>query len=182
MNKIQLFEHIVYELKKWFMDYNEINSDDEFNEVNDFSFLKIIKLHFLVSAINSHNDDALLRNFNFYAMPYGPVETDIYSKIKESYKFNGFNMTNFRSNFSEESIENNINLKLAQDINNSISIIRKIEPRLINADASSLVELTHLWSSWQETYREALDEGFYSREIPVEKIINDRKILNLDLV
>lgn len=180
--KIEIFEVMVHKLKDWYMEQKKISGLEEFNRVNDFSILKIIKLHFLVTAINSENDDLLLNKFTFFAMPYGPVESDIYGKIKGDKDFASFSITNFNSNFSQNNPVANISGDINNAIRNSIEIIKKIEPTLICSDAGTLVELTHKWNCWKKTYKEATSLGIYSKEIPKESILKDNKILNLDLV
>ena len=81
--RIDIFETIVHKLRDWYMEENGIETIEDFNNINDFSILKLIKLHFFVTAINSNEDNSLINKFVFFAMPYGPVETFIYSKIKK---------------------------------------------------------------------------------------------------
>ncbi len=180
--KVKIFEVIVNRLKDWFMEENKIGSIQDFNRNNDFSILKLIKLHFLVTAINSSKDNTLINKFDFHAMPYGPVETDIYNKIKTSSVFSNFSIDNFKaafnSNTTPELIENNLIIS----IDNAINIIREIDSSFINADAGSLVELTHKWNSWKKVYAEALKNGIYSKKMDKDLIIQDNKVLNLELV
>ncbi len=180
--KIEIFEFIVHKLKDWFMEKNNIFSLEDFNRKNDFSVLKLIKLHFLVSTIDSAKDDTLLNEFTFFAMPYGPVETTIYSRIKNDPSFNSFNVDNFRSNFTNSDYLggwNNNTLMLF--IDSSISKLKDIDDNLINADAGSLVELTHKWNSWKITYSEARKMGSYSKAIDNELIRKDNKYLSLQI-
>lgn len=180
--KIEIFEFIVHKLKDWFMEKNNIFSLEDFNRKNDFSVLKLIKLHFLVSTIDSAKNDNLLNEFTFYAMPYGPVETDIYSRIKDNPNFTSFSVDNFKSNFRNDNyIGNWENINLISTIDQSILKLRDIDDNLINADAGSLVELTHKWNSWKSTYLEARKNGFYSKEIKNENIVNDNKYLSVEI-
>lgn len=180
--KIEIFEVIVHRLKDWFIEENKIVSIEDFNRNNDFSILKLIKLHFLVTAINSSKDDTLINEFDFYAMPYGPVETDIYNKIKISSVFSNFSINNFKAEFESNTpfklIENNLIIS----IDNAINSIKEIDSSFINADAGSLVELTHKWNSWKKVYAEALKIGSYSKKMEKDLIIKDNKVLNLELV
>ena len=180
--KIEIFETIVHRLKDWFMEENKITSIEKFNSSNDFSILKLIKLHFFVTAINSNIDPVLLNKFDFFAMPYGPVETDIYRKIKDDSKFSNFSINNFKTTFTNNIPSKNIDEELKNSINEAISTIKKIDSCFINADAGSLVELTHKWDSWKIVYAKALRSGIYSKKIEKDLIVRDNKILNLQLV
>lgn len=180
--KIQIFEFIVHRLKDWFMEKNGIYNIDDFNKKNDFSVLKLIKLHFLVTTIDSAKNDALLNQFTFYAMPYGPVETFIYNRIKDNPIFNSFTVDNFKSDFRNDNYQSEWNdMYLIDIIDNSIAKLKDIDYNLINADAGSLVEVTHKWNSWKMTYSQARDSGVYSKEMNNELIKNDNKYLSLQI-
>jgi uncharacterized phage-associated protein len=180
--KIEIFEFIVHKLKDWFIEKNGLNSLVEFNQKNDFSTLKLLKLHFLVSSIESSVDDKLLNQFSFYAMPYGPVETEIYNRIKTNPNFKSFNVNNYKSIFSCNDYKGDWNdTLLINSIERSISKLKEIDYNLINADAGSLVELTHKWNSWKITYSQARGNGIYSKEMNNELIKNDNKYLNLQI-
>ncbi|WP_275315327.1 type II toxin-antitoxin system antitoxin SocA domain-containing protein [Tenacibaculum bernardetii] len=175
---INIFKNIFSLLKEWYKE--ELNySEDDFNLHNDFSILKLIKLQFFVAAINSKENDSILSGYDFFAMPYGPVETDTYKKIKSS-GIEGLNIdrysTKILSNFSF------VESHLHEEIINSIGILKKNEPKLIIADASDLVELSHKWNSWKRNYSLARIKGNFSARIPNEEIVNDNKTLSLDLV
>ena len=180
-SKIEIFETIVHKLKDWFMEENNMVSIADFNDNNDFSILKLIKLHFFVTAINSNEDNTLINEFDFFAMPYGPVETDIYNQIKVSCVFSNFSIDNFKANFTGEFPRFEITQEKIDSINNAILIIKKIDPSFINADAGTLVELTHKWNSWKVIFNEARNSGVYSKPIPKELIKKDNKIFNLEL-
>ncbi|HOD11421.1 MAG TPA: DUF4065 domain-containing protein, partial [Flavobacterium sp.] len=176
--KIEIFEFIVHRLKDWFMEKNSISSLEDFNRKNDFSVLKLIKLHFLVSTIDSAKNDALLNQFTFYAMPYGPVETVIYNRIKSNPIFSSFSVDNFKSNFINNDYQSEWNdSDLIDIIDKSIAKLKDIDDNLINADAGSLVEVTHKWNSWKMTYSQARDLGQYSKQIDNDLIKNDNKYL-----
>lgn len=180
-SKIEIFETIVHKLKDWFMEENNMVSTADFNDNNDFSILKLIKLHFFVTAINSNEDSTLINEFDFFAMPYGPVETDIYKQIKVSSVFTNFSIDNFKANFTGEIAGFQITQDKIDSINSAILSIKKIDPSFINADAGTLVELTHKWNSWKVIFNEARNSGVYSKPIPKELIKKDNKIFNLEL-
>jgi len=70
-NKIDAFEYLVYQLQMWHEKESESNQ-------NDLSVLKVLKLLFFVSAVDTKQDseNTLLDKVftNFVAMPYGHVE------------------------------------------------------------------------------------------------------------
>jgi len=82
--KIKYFEYFVSHLIKQTKDYEEFKN-------NDFSILKVQKLLFLSCAVNVK----LLDIFdNWYAMPYGHIEKDIYDYTRKNKgKFSFFTLT-----------------------------------------------------------------------------------------
>jgi uncharacterized phage-associated protein len=178
-NSIEIFKNVVFQLRDWYIEKTGVTIN-EFNDVNDFNILKLIKLHFFVIAINSDKDDLLLELNEFWAMPYGPVETNVYSKIRRDKNFNEFILSNDKIIFvgSKPSIDQNIEFK----ISSSIKILMELEPRLVFADAGTLVDLSHKWSCWRNNYMLARAKNSYSSIIPKGDIIKDMKIINLDLV
>lgn len=178
-NSIEIFKNVVFQLRDWYIQKAGISAE-QFDENNDFSILKLIKLHFFVISINSENDDFLLEQNEFWAMPYGPVETTIYSQIRNNKNFNEFILSNDKIKFSHE--KPFIDARIETLINNSISILLDLEPRLLYTDAGTLVDLTHKWHCWRKNYSLARAKNTYSSIIPKEDIINDIKVVNLDLV
>lgn len=75
------FEYLMDCFIDW---YKSIKNDNSFHY--SFTKLKVIKLLFFASAVNANNEDHnLLGTFNkFVAMPFGPVESDIYNKMNQS--------------------------------------------------------------------------------------------------
>lgn len=182
--KIPVFEYLMYRLKDWSMELNRLNSISDFNDFNDFSILKAIKLHFLIISIDSANDSTLLNEHSFYAMPYGPVESDLYSHLKSGNSFNGFSINNFKTTFENHKDINSLNIDDTHKklIDSAIKKIKTTEPFLINASASALVDLTHRWSSWVNTYEYAMKHGVHSSPIHHSLIRNDNKILSINTV
>ncbi|MGB0880147.1 MAG: type II toxin-antitoxin system antitoxin SocA domain-containing protein [Polaribacter sp.] len=168
-------------MKKWYQESKDL-TDRDFNSFNDFSVLKLIKLQFFVSAINSSKNSILLDNFEFHAMPYGPVETNTYSSIKKEKNLINFELSNFRLNYNNDIKLPEIDENIISEIKEAINILKEKEPRMIEADAGTLVDLSHKWSSWKNNYALARAQNKYSSIIPKEEIINDIKIINIDLV
>lgn len=179
METIEIFKNIVFQLRNFYIQKNGLTESD-FNKNNDFSILKLIKLHFFVVAINSENDDFLLEKNEFWAMPYGPVETKIYNEIKNNKNFGEFILSNDKIIFKRD--KPIINLVTEEKITFSIKLLLELEPRILFTDAGTLVDLTHKWNCWRINYSLARARNTYSSIIPKEDIKGDIKIVNLDLV
>jgi uncharacterized phage-associated protein len=178
-NSIEIFKNVVFQLRDWYVEKAGM-SKEQFDENNDFSILKLIKLHFFVVAINSENDNSLLEKSEFWAMPYGPVETTIYNQIRNNKDFNEFILSNDKINFITD--KPFIDVETETRISDSIRLLFDLEPRLLYTDAGTLVDLTHKWNCWRKNYSLARAKNTYSSIIPKEDIINDIKVVNLDLV
>lgn len=63
--KIQAFEFVVFKLVNWYKTQNSITDNETFTAINDLSKLKVIKLHFFVSAVNSKSNSLLSIFDNF---------------------------------------------------------------------------------------------------------------------
>lgn len=172
--KLQKFEYMVHQFIKW---YNELNKTviTQYPYENDnFSKLKLIKLHFFACAVtaNPDNGEGLLSTFgDFHAMPYGHVESYVYSHLSNT-----------------ESLEiNNSNIKLLQqcpeylsakekeEIDDAVSSLREKNSDLVRYSASKLVDLSHEWDSWQTSFSIAQKFGKSSIKIPNDLIINEAK-------
>lgn len=97
--KIKSFEYLIYLLCKWWI---EENPEKPWVE-NDLSTLKVMKLLFLISSVNSNSEnDGLLNVFdNWYAEPFGPNEKDIYMHLREcDGQFSWFKISNQRIEFT----------------------------------------------------------------------------------
>lgn len=171
MNKIEATKYILLQLCDW---YYELNPEKKESGVNDLTILKSLKLIFLLSIIRKDQQSLNLldHGFKFNAMPYGPVESDIYSYHKN-------NLLDSISNIGVE-YEKLINVEYIfltdEDkklIDDNIDLLKIENYYLINNSASYLVDLTHLYSSWKKNFNEAKRSGSFSKEIPVEDIKND---------
>lgn len=182
-NKLLYFEYILDKLLYWYVEGGSLE------QANDLSILKSIKLLFFVSAVraNPGNDNNLIENvFNeFTAMPYGHVESDIYSILKRR---NG-DLNCFR--FEENSLIRKIDFEpysvtleqiFLDEIDLSINQIKEINFNLINESPFNLVELSHAWFSWRKNYTLGKSKGSHSWKIPAIDIINEIKNFNLNLL
>ena len=140
--KIQTFEEILYHLNEW---YKERNAGKE----NDLSILKVMKLLFFVSGVDSKNH--LFDVFNrFQAWQYGHVEADIY----DYYYRNGGHFKNLildrkKTNFRNTGI---IKSDFSQKISESVNKLKKENIDLISYEAFRLVDISHSYISWDIYY------------------------------
>ncbi len=184
--KISTFEYIVFQLINWYKEAYRLKDNRAFNQGNDLSILKVIKLSFFVVA-NKH--ESLLRTFDkFYAMPLGHVESDIYDYIRShNGRFTAFTIspsgTVIKGEFMESLSENNfsnVDFDLRKSINISIEDLKNANPGLIKYTGYQLVELSHQWYSWKRTFALAKSMGSNSRQIPSETIAEETKIFSLE--
>lgn len=164
-SKILAFEYVVSSLVDWF---NEVNKEKNEDFRQNFSKLKLIKLHFFVSAVDADKKDkGLLSTFdNFYALPYGHVESDVYKALDQTIRYKLLS----DSLSIKDDVIINIDLDLKGKIDASISKLKNINPDLVNYSAFDLVELSHKWYSWKTAFEQAKREGKYSAPISSETI------------
>ena len=169
-NKIQYFEYFLSKL------YNHLGQKDS----NDLSIVKSQKLlYFLSNSIKEEDKYPLFETFdNFYALPYGHVESDIYKAIKSE---SGFKLSHFViSRFGAKKI-------LDFSFNNLDSVTEKIDlafeslknTGLIEKSASYLVDLSHCHESWVKNFREALKLNLNSKFIEKDDLTNEYKYFAL---
>ncbi|WP_223557923.1 SocA family protein [Chryseobacterium lathyri] len=169
-NKLLITKYILYKFSIW---YEEAFGE---NENNDLSILKSLKLIFLLATINSvkQNENLLDMGFEFAAMPYGPVEKEIYDCYKNGslddiIDKNGLKIHNLEAFI----INNSIQQKDKAVIDNNLIILKSYNYYLISKSASYLVDLTHKFTSWKENYKLATSAGKYSHDIPKIDIQED---------
>ncbi|WP_407484695.1 type II toxin-antitoxin system antitoxin SocA domain-containing protein [Elizabethkingia anophelis] len=171
------FEYFVYQLHVW---YKEACGD---TKDNDLSILKVLKLLFFVSAVGTdkNSQSSLIDDVfdNFCAMPYGHVESDIYTIIKEKRLDNiSIDTTKSRIN-SLDPILQNIDNGVKVKIDKSIDLLKEINFNLIKFSSFELVELSHRWYSWQKNYTKAKLSGSFSIPISIDEIKREIKIYQL---
>ena len=176
--KIIAFEYFVYQLNNW---YKEVYGNVE---ENDLSTLKVLKLLFFTTAVGTNKDseNTLLDCvfYNFYAMPYGHVESDIYQSAKSKTSFENIVLGYEGSTIKDsKQIIGNIGEDIKNKIDNQISQLKLINLELIKYSSFELVELSHKWYSWVKNYNKAKSEGYYSFKIPKEDIKSEIKIYQL---
>ncbi len=171
--KVKMFEYISHKLIEWYTDENS-GSD-----TNDLSKLKVIKLHFFICAISSKpGNKGLLEYFNnFYAMPFGHVESDIYNEINEleTVRLSRDGLTTVGT-IQDLGLSPNE----TQMIDQAILDLKEVNPAIINYKTFDLVDLSHIWESWKTMYSLAQDMHKASMPIPTEMIQEENKIFRLN--
>lgn len=169
-NKLLITKYILYKFSIW---YGEIYGE---NDNNDLSILKSLKLIFLLATINSNkeNENLLDMGFEFTAMPYGPVEKEIYDSYKNGLLEDVINKNGIKIDNLIDIINNNsLNEKDKTVIDNNLILLKSYNYYLISKSASYLVDLTHKFSSWKKNYKLATSAGKYSHDIPKTDIQKD---------
>lgn len=171
MDKYNAFQHLIDELLNWYSQEKNI-------EKNDFSILKSLKLLFFVSAASTDlGEDSLLNNiFNdFYALPYGHVESEIYDYIKNPKNNDRYTITKVKTIINQNIELPSIRLKDKKRIQDSVFILKHLNYNIIFMNHFELVELSHKWDSWKNNYvnKESLSN---SVKISISDIYNESKI------
>lgn len=164
--------YILLQFAEWY-----IETDRKIEE-NDLSILKSLKLFFLLSTVNTDQQGHNLLDIgfnNYIAMPFGPVESSVYDFLKKgeyidrnSLKYHSLSTYTF----------DNIN-PYKGIIGECIKVLKKINFNLINFSASQLVDLTHKYSVWINSYNIAVNNGSSSYEMSAEAIKNEEKFYYL---
>lgn len=137
-------------------------------QVSFYSFtrLKALKLLFFTAAVQNEDGDDLLDVFdNFYALPNGPVESDVYNSITADdltyYTFKDFSFAT-KQPFSD----NELNAELKWRIDTAIDTLKKKNEKIVAYNAEMLVALSHTWLSWQSAIQiaQALGKGSYKMD------------------
>lgn len=167
------FSYMITLFLNW---YKEINKIENIQDCySSFSKLSLLKLLFLTSAIRTDNDDInsdLLDVFSsFNALPYGPVESDIYNAIiaDDIPVFTIGDRAIWENEIALEGLDQNLKTRIEKSIN----ALKSKNSALINAGAFQLVEITHKWKSWSEAYSFAEFIGQKSIEMNLTEIKND---------
>lgn len=135
--------------------------------VVSFTRLKALKMLFFTAAVKNDAGDDLLDVFdNFYALPNGPVESDIYNSITTD-SLTYYTFSNFSFGLKEQYSEEGLNEQLRQRIDTAISTLRSKNESLISYSAEQLVVLSHYWLSWQNSIQiaNALGKGSYRMDV-----------------
>lgn len=160
----------------------EIMMDEVFKRCSNrsgFTILKSLKLLFFISSVSTKSDRNLLRIFNrFVAMPYGPVESDIYNKILvgglKKYIITPAGCV-LKTDYEELCVDEDVR----EEISNAIDRICEINPSFFEYTAFQLVDISHKWSCWRICHSVALEKKKYSISMPSTIIENSTKFYSL---
>ena len=141
MEKIIIFEYIVYIFLKEYSLITWLSEKDVMNWTNDLSILKIQKLLFFLST----KSKKILNIFEFYALPYWPVDIDTYTNYS---KLKYFEIST-KNTILKDSFElDNENLK--SFVNEAINSLKSENSSIFKLGAFDLVNITHKWSCWKD--------------------------------
>lgn len=177
MDKIDIFEYIIYKLLEWY----KLNNPDKLN--NNFTILKVIKLHFFVVAgkLKHDSDYKLLDIFNnWYALPLGPIEYDVNDYFING-KLNYYNINNhetkLKDNINIDDLINSIDTTIKKDIGESISYIKEKSKynELVDLPQFDLIDLSKTWYCWKKPFSIAKSDGRLSEKIDSNIIRMDDK-------
>lgn len=154
-NKFKSFEYLLLKLEEWYVTSTEKVAND-----NDLSVLKSLKLLFLTTAADielnhqSSGEGLLIDTTftNFFAMPLGHVESDIYSHIKETkgiLEYFNIGKNGLEKNSSPFTDYFDID---TNRIDSALNHLKEFHPMLITMEPFELVDLTHKWDSWRFFY------------------------------
>lgn len=171
--KSNAFEYFVNKLILW--------QNGQYSDDNDIGILKALKLLFLASTINAtkNSTESLLDGVfdNFYAMPFGHVESDVYNAIKSKNGFTNLSITNLKSIISNQNID--IDKVISNKIDLAIEKLKEKNNNLINLTSFELVEISHKWYSWKYFFNKARNSNTYSISIPTSFIKEEEKYYSL---
>lgn len=160
-NKLIAFEYLTNAVLKWKAEvYN--------TEVIGVRLSKtqVLKLLFLVSAVPSEEGGDLLDIFNnFYALQFGPVESDVLDYItagRLSYLETADNMLSIG-----ESTFDSLDRVQKSRIDKAVFKLRSQNSDLVKYSATDLVEITHKWWCWKQAFQVAqlLNKGSFPMSI-----------------
>lgn len=168
MDKVYAFDYMITLLNEWRESFNTGNTS------RGLSKLSVLKLLFLVAVPKKEGGDDLLDVFdNFHALPYGPVESDIYNAIQNdclpSYIV-GDRMIQFKNTM------NNLpyNIDDFSNIKTAIDELKSVNNSLVKLNAFELVEITHKWDSWKQSINFAKLMDMSSYKMTKESIRSDK--------
>lgn len=159
--KKKAFEFLLTQMLHWGAEMSPVAP------IHTFTRLKALKLLFFAAAVKNEQGCDLLDVFdNFYALPNGPVESDIYNSITSDdlmfYSFSDFYLKG-------KQVYNDFVLDcvIKDRITSAVNSLRMRNERIIFYKAEELVALSHSWASWQNSIQiaRALGKGSYKMEV-----------------
>lgn len=168
MNKIFAFDYMLSLFEQWYKEEGK-----ESMNFQNCSKLSVLKLLFLTAAPKEGAVGDLLNVFdNFYALPYGPVESDIYNAIQGN-QLPSYIITE-RSVTKKENIILPYKIEDYSLVKEAVNALKEKNKNIILLDAFALVDITHKWESWRQSIIFAKLMDMSSYKMTVESIRNDR--------
>lgn len=151
MKKIEATKYLTLKLSDWYFDeYPDKKADFK----NDLSILKILKLIFLLSPLEFEGSNLLDKGFKFEAWALGPVEVDIYNEKQNlSIDLAGKKVRyHDLSNSVEQITDTDLTIEDKRFLDGIVNLLKNKNRKLIKYTASQLVDLTHKYISWIDSY------------------------------
>ena len=168
MTKIFAFDYMLSLFEQWYKEEGKGTTNFQ-----NCSKLSVLKLLFLVAVPKREGAKDLLDIFdNFHALPYGPVESDIYNAIQDK-RLPSYIVTE-RSIVKKEDVILPYEVEDYIQIKDAVDSLRERNKNLILLNAFSLVEITHKWESWKQSIAFAKLMEMSSYKMTVDSIRNDR--------
>ncbi len=169
--KVLAFDYMLTLFKDWHQEITFSGID-----FTSLSRLSVLKLLFFASAPKDDKDESnLLEIFDqFYALPYGPVESDLYTAIKKG-ELPNYDVKERSIIIKNESpLHEGLDTETKSLIDTEIEQLKSKNPTLIIKSAFDLVDISHQWESWQTAYGFAQFLGKQSYQMTPESIKEDR--------
>lgn len=169
MDKNVAFSFLIQKFIEW---YQVQTPDQEYT--NKFTKLFLLKMLFLVAAVKTDEGDDLLDIFdNFHALPYGPVESDIYNTITRDEILN-YSITDRKLVEKIRQSQLSIPADLKSQLEKSLEKLKIKNDKLITLKPFELVDITHKWESWDKTFKYAKFTGSGSARMDLDWIRRDK--------
>lgn len=177
-DKLLCFEFLTLLFINW---YRTVSKTEKTAEEH-LGKLMLMKLLFFTSAVGSNRNDnnGLLDIFdNFYALPYGAIENDVYDNLIH------INCFKFKDNgiieFKQPNIGyfDKISPETKQRLRDAVDRLRRENNEFVLMGPIDLVDLNHEWYSWKSTYKLAQNMKKNSIKIPNSFILSEHKFYTL---
>jgi uncharacterized phage-associated protein len=152
MDKKLAFDYFIYSLIEFYKKHLSMSENEAMSQIDR---LRAMKLLFFVCAKDSKKDDpGLLATFNkFCAMPFGHVESDIYTAIGDD-QLSSYTIK-IETTKKRDSDFDSFDAMLKSQIDSAICALLSENSHLLTDSSFSLVDLSHEWYSWKSTYQMA---------------------------
>lgn len=174
-NKVLYFEYVIFKLSEWIKEIYPQLSHPEYT----FGKLKALKMLFFVAAVDATEENHKLLSIfdNFYAMSYGPVESDLYNSIlhKCTKYYDIQDRITLHKNNGGIDIFNSIPIDIKKAIDENIELLKSKNHIIVDLPPYKLVDISHKWPVWVNSMNIANVLGKRSEPMPTEKIIKSKK-------